>query len=130
MLAQSLQLQLFNYLFTVFSRLDVPVIKTKDLDQELSYPFIAIQGISDSIQGFTFDSFGGNPTATIHIWGVEDNVLDNDELSSRVQSLLLNDIELDGYQLYDPQININETTVQETNQSLSHVVMNVEYQAH
>ena len=130
MLAQSLQLQLFNYLFTVFSRLDVPVIKTKDLDQELSYPFIAIQGISDSIQGFTFDSFGGNPTATIHIWGVEDNVLDNDELSSRVQSLLLNDIELDGYQLYDPQIYINETTVQETNQSLSHVVMNVEYQAH
>lgn len=130
MLAQSLQLQLFNYLFTEFSRLDVPVIKTKDLDQELSYPFIAIQGISDSIQGFTFDSFGGNPTATIHIWGVEDNVLDNDELSSRVQSLLLNDIELDGYQLYDPQININETTVQETNQSLSHVVMNVEYQAH
>ncbi len=130
MLAQSLQLQLFNYLFTEFSRLDVPVIKTKDLDQALSYPFIAIQGISDSIQGFTFDSFGGNPTATIHIWGVEDNVLDNDELSSRVQSLLLNDIELDGYQLYDPQININETTVQETNQSLSHVVMNVEYQAH
>lgn len=130
MLAQSLKLQLFNYLFTEFSRLDVPVIKTKDLDQALSYPFIAIQGISDSIQGFTFDSFGGNPTATIHIWGVEDNVLDNDELSSRVQSLLLNDIELDGYQLYDPQININETTVQETNQSLSHVVMNVEYQAH
>lgn len=130
MLAQSLKLQLFNYLFTEFSRLDVPVIKTKDLDQALSYPFIAIQGISDSIQGFTFDSFGGNPTATIHIWGVEDNVLDNDELSSRVQLLLLNDIELDGYQLYDPQININETTVQETNQSLSHVVMNVEYQAH
>ncbi|MDW4355185.1 hypothetical protein QI066_12245 [Staphylococcus saprophyticus] len=129
-MAQSLKLQLFNYLFTEFSRLDVPVIKTKDLDQALSYPFIAIQGISDSIQGFTFDSFGGNPTATIHIWGVEDNVLDNDELSSRVQSLLLNDIELDGYQLYDPQININETTVQETNQSLSHVVMNVEYQAH
>lgn len=130
MLAQSLKLQLFNYLFTEFSRLDVPVIKTKDLDQALSYPFIAIQGISDRVQGFTFDSFGGNPTATIHIWGVEDNVLDNDELSSRVQSLLLNDIELDGYQLYDPQININETTVQETNHSLSHVVMNVEYQAH
>lgn len=130
MLAQSLQLQLFNYLFTEFSRLDVPVIKTKDLDQALSYPFIAMQGISDSVQGFTFDSFGGNPTVTIHIWGVEDNVLDNDELNSRVQSILLNDIELDGYQLYDPQININETTVQETNQSLSHVVMNVEYQAH
>lgn len=129
-MAQSLQLQLFNYLFTLFSRLDVPVIKTKDIDQELSYPFIAIQSVSDRIQGFTFDSFGGNPTATIHIWGIEDNVLDNDELNSRVQSILLNDIELDGYQFYAPQININETTVQETNQSLSHTVINVEYQAH
>lgn len=130
MLAQSLQLQLFNYLFTLFSRLDVPVIKTKDLDQELSYPFIAIQSISDRIQGFTFDSFGGNPTATIHIWGIEDNVLDNDELNSRVQSILLDDIDLYGYQLYDPQININETTVQETNQTLTHVIINIEYKAH
>lgn len=130
MLAQSLQLQLFNYLFTLFSRLDVPVIKTKDLDQELSYPFIAIQSISDRIKGFTFDSLGGNPTATIHIWGIEDNVLDNDELNSRVQSILLDDIDLDGYQLYDPQININETTVQETNQTLTHVIINIEYKAH
>ena len=46
---QSAKLQLFNYLYEQFSDLDVPVIETKDLNQELSYPFIAIQTVSDDV---------------------------------------------------------------------------------
>ena len=64
---QSAKLQLFNYLYEQFSDLDVPVIETKDLNQELSYPFIAIQTVSDDVNRKTFDSFAGNPTATVHI---------------------------------------------------------------
>ena len=37
---QSAKLQLFNYLYEQFSDLDVPVIETKDLNQELSYPLL------------------------------------------------------------------------------------------
>ena len=66
---QSAKLQLFNYLYEKFSEIGVPVIETKELNQELEYPFIAIQTTTDSMNVLTFDSFGGNPTAIVHLWG-------------------------------------------------------------
>ena len=50
---QSAKLQLFNYLYEKFSELGVPVIETKELNQELSYPFIAIQTTTDSMNVLT-----------------------------------------------------------------------------
>ena len=44
---QSAKLQLFNYLYEKFSEIGVPVIETKELNQELKYPFIAIQTTTD-----------------------------------------------------------------------------------
>ena len=69
---QSVNLQLFNYLYTRFEELGVPIIRTSELNQELSYPFIAIQSIRDDISRLTFDSYSGSPTAIIHIWCTED----------------------------------------------------------
>lgn len=46
---QSVNLQLFNYLYTKFEELGVPIIRTSELNQALPYPFIAIQSIRDDI---------------------------------------------------------------------------------
>lgn len=127
---QSVNLQLFNFLYTKFSELGVPIIRTSELNQELSYPFIAIQNIRDEISRLTFDSYSGTPTATIHIWCLDDDKGKNDELYIRVQSILLYEIELDGYTLTLPQISVNESTEQDTNQVLSHTTINVEYASH
>ena len=118
---QSAKLQLFNYLYEQFSDLDVPVIETKDLNQELSYPFIAIQTVSDDVNRKTFDSFSGNPTATVHIWGVDENKGVNDALYLKVQAILLEDIELDGFSLFNPQMTVNEIIENESNLSLIHI---------
>lgn len=127
---QSVNLQLLNYLYTKFSELDVPIIRTSELNQEISYPFIAIQNIRDEISRLTFDSYSGTPTATIHIWCLDDDKGKNDELYIRVQSILLDEIELDGYTLTLPQISVNESTEQDTNQVLSHTTINAEYASH
>lgn len=126
---QSVNLQLLNYLYTKFSELDVPIIRTSELNQELSYPFIAIQNIRDEISRLTFDSYSGSPTATIHIWCLDDDKGKNDELYIQVQSILLDEIELDGYTLTLPRISVNESTEQDTNQTLSHTTISVSTQA-
>lgn len=50
---QSVNLQLFNYLYTKFEELGVPIIRTSELNQALPYPFIAIQSIRDDIHRLT-----------------------------------------------------------------------------
>ena len=127
---QSVNLQLFNYLYTRFEELGVPIIRTSELNQELPYPFIVIQSIRDDISRLTFDSYGGSPTAIIHIWCTEDDKGKNDELYIQVQSILLDEIQLDGYTLTLPQISVNGSTEQETNQTLSHTTISVEYASH
>lgn len=128
---QSVNLQLFNYLYTKFEELGVPIIRirTSELNQELPYPFIAIQSIRDDIHRLTFDTYSGSPTAIIHIWCTEEDKGKNDELYIQVQSILLDEIQLDGYTLTLPQISVNESTEQETNQTLSHTTI-VEYASH
>lgn len=127
---QSAKLQLFNYLYEKFNELDVPVIETKELNQELSYPFIAIQTITDSMNVLTFDSFGGNPTATVHLWGLDDDKGINDNLLMQVQNIMLDDIQLNGFSLFNPQLDINEAIEIESNQALSHITINIEYTSH
>lgn len=48
----------------------------------------------------------------------------------QVQSILLDEIQLDGYTLTTPHMNVNESTEQDTNQVLSHTTINVEYASH
>ena len=103
---QSAKLQLFNYLYEKFSELGVPVIETKELRQELEYPFIAIQTTTDNMNVLTFDSFGGNPTAIVHLWGLDIDKSANDNLLMQVQNIMLDDIQLDGFNLFNPQLDI------------------------
>ena len=127
---QSAKLQLFNYLYERFTELDVPVIETKDLNQELSYPFIAIKTVSDKVNRSTFDSYVGNPTATVHLWGVDEDKGANDNLYMNVQDIVLDDIDLVGYSLRNPQITVNVSTEIESNQVLEHTTINIEYASH
>ena len=94
---QSAKLQLFNYLFKKFLSLNVPVIETKDLNQQLDYPFIAIQSLNDRISRLTFDSYSGNPSVTVHLWGINHDKAMNDKLYLQVQNILLSDVYLEGY---------------------------------
>ena len=64
---QSAKLQLFNYLYERFQSLEVPVIETKELNQELLYPFIAIQTVNDHISRLTFDSYTGPQCHRTHM---------------------------------------------------------------
>lgn len=127
---QSAKLQLFNYLYERFTELDVPVIETKDLNQELFYPFIAIQTVSDKVNRSTFDSYVGNPTATVHLWGIDEDKGANDNLYMSVQDIVLDDIDLVGYSLRNPQITVNVSTESESNQVLEHTTINIEYASH
>lgn len=127
---QSAKLQLFNYLYEKFLSLNVPVIETKDLNQQLDYPFIAIQSSNDHISQLTFDSYSGNPSVTVHLWGVNDDKAMNDQLYLQVQNILLNDVYLDGYTLVRPNINVNEIIDTTSNQELLHTIINIEYESH
>lgn len=127
---QSAKLQLFNYLYEKFLSLNVPVIETKDLNQQLDYPFIAIQSLNDHISPLTFDSYSGNPSVTVHLWGVNDDKAMNDQLYLQVQNILLNDVYLEGYTLVRPNINVNEIIDTTSNQELLHTIINIEYESH
>lgn len=127
---QSAKLQLFNYLFKKFLSLNVPVIETKDLNQQLDYPFIAIQSLNDHISRLTFDSYSGNPSVTVHLWGINDDKAMNDKLYLQVQNILLNDVYLEGYTLVRPNINVNEIIDTTSNQELLHTIINIEYESH
>lgn len=127
---QSAKLQLFNYLYEKLLTLNVPVIETKDLNQQLDYPFIAIQSLNDHISRLTFDSYSGNPSVTVHLWGVNDDKAINDQLYLQVQNILLNDVYLDGYTLVRPNINVNEIIDTTSNQELLHTIINIEYESH
>lgn len=127
---QSAKLQLFNYLYEKFLSLNVPVIETKDLNQQLDYPFIAIQSLNDHISRLTFDSYSGNPSVTVHLWGINDDKAMNDQLYLQVQNILLNDVCLEGYTLVRPNINVNEIIDTTSNQELLHTIINIEYESH
>lgn len=127
---QSAKLQLFNYLYEKFLSLNVPVIETKDLNQQLDYPFIAIQSLNDHISRLTFDSYSGKPSVTVHLWGINDDKATNDQLYLQVQNILLNDVYLEGYTLVRPNINVNEIIDTTSNQELLHTIINIEYESH
>lgn len=127
---QSAKLQLFNYLYEKFLSLNVPVIETKDLNQQLDYPFIAIQSLNDHISRLTFDSYSGKPSVTVHLWGINDDKAMNDQLYLQVQNILLNDVYLEGYTLVRPNINVNEIIDTTSNQELLHTIINIEYESH
>ncbi len=105
-------------------------MKLKNLTKSLNILFIAIQTTTDSMNVLTFDSFGGNPTATVHLWGLDDDKGVNDNLLMQVQNIMLDDIQLNGFNLFNPQLDINEAIEIESNQALSHITINIEYTSH
>ena len=66
----------------------------------------------------------------MHIWSVDENKGVNDALYLKVQAILLEDIELDGFSLFNPQMTVNEIIENESNQALEHTTINIEYASH
>ena len=54
----------------------------------------------------------------------------NDNLLMQAQNIMLDDIQLDGFSLFNPQLDINEAIEIESNQALSHITINIEYTSH
>ncbi|MEJ7276767.1 hypothetical protein WL259_13195, partial [Staphylococcus epidermidis] len=54
----------------------------------------------------------------------------NDNLLMQVQNIMLDDIQLDGFSLFNPQLDINEAIEIESNQALSHITITIEYTSH
>lgn len=48
----------------------------------------------------------------------------------QAQNIMLDDIQLDGFSLFNPQLDINEAIEIESNQALSHITINIEYTSH
>ena len=61
---------------------------------------------------------------------VDENKGVNDALYLKVQAILLEDIELDGFSLFNPQMTVNEIIENESNQALEHTTINIEYASH
>ena len=62
--------------------------------------------------------------------GLDDDKGVNDNLLMQVQNIMLDDIQLNGFNLFNPQLDINEAIEIESNQALSHITINIEYTSH
>lgn len=129
MAKQSAKFELFNYLFKAFSGFGVPVIRLKELQQELPYPFIVLESVEDSIDILSFDRYGGTPTVRVHIWNTEDDLASTDRLYMQIQETLLNAEMLPSYRLALENIDTNDIPDNTANQMLQHVVIDASYRA-
>lgn len=127
---QSAQFQLFNYIFKQVSALGLPVITMRDYHDDVPYPFVMIQSLTDDEHIATFDSYTGRPSATLHVWGEDHDRGAHDALYMQIRNILHDDIALDGYTLINAQINTNVSDNDTTEQTLIHTTINVEYDAH
>ncbi|MBF7019622.1 hypothetical protein ISO99_06815 [Staphylococcus sp. 18_1_E_LY] len=129
MAKQSARFELFNYLFKAFSNTGVPVVRLKELEQELPYPFIVLETVEDSIDVLSFDNYGGDPAVRAHIWNIEDDLASTDELYIKTQEILFNAEMLPSYRVTLENIDINDTTDTTTNQTLQHIIIDASYRA-
>lgn len=127
---QSAQFQLFNYIFKHISALGVPVISMRDFHDNIPYPFVMLQSTNDDEHKSTFDSYTGRPSATLHIWGLDDDRGAHDALYMQVHNILSDEITLDGYTLFNAQITSNQSDDDTTEQILIHTTVIAEYDAH
>lgn len=129
MAKQSAKFELFNHLFKAFSELGVPVVRTKELHQELPYPFIVLEDVEDSIGVMSIDNYSGVPTVRAHLWNKEDDLASTDQLYMKIQETLLNVEMLPSYRLMPENIDTTDATDNTTNQTLQHIVIDASYRA-
>lgn len=127
MAKQSAGLELFNHLYSELSKIGVPVIEMKDLQQELPYPFIVLDNISDDITRLTFDRYSGSPAANIHIWSKQEDKGAHDTILLQVQNVCLSTERTAFYQLELNALNVTSTQDNTTNQPLQHTTVLAEF---
>lgn len=128
MAKQSIKYELFNYLYKVFSELGVPVVRQVDQYTELGYPFIAIEEIQDLVSVQSFDNYGGEPNARIHLWSDADDLQTHDRLYIQIQDILMKTEQLPSYYVSLVSINTNDINDDTTNTNLQHSIIDSEFQ--
>lgn len=128
MAKQSIKYELFNYLYKVFSELGVPVVRQVDQYTELGYPFIAIEEIQDFVTVQSFDNYGGEPKARIHLWSDADDLQTHDRLYIHIQDSLMKTEQLPSYRVSLVSINTNDINDDTTNTNLQHSIIDSEFQ--
>ena len=128
MAKQSIKYELFNYLYKAFSELGAPVVREVDQYTELSYPFIAIEEIQDLVSVQSFDNYGGEPKARIHLWSDANDLQTHDRLYIQIQDILMKTEQLPSYQVSLVSINTNNVTDDTTNTNLMHTIIDSEFQ--
>ena len=128
MAKQSIKYELFNYLYKVFSELGVPVVRQVDQYTELGYPFIAIEEIQDLVSVQSFDNYGGEPKARIHLWSDANDLQTHDRLYIQIQDILMETEQLPSYRVSLVSINTNSITDDTTNTNLQHSITDAEFQ--
>lgn len=128
MAKQSIKYELFNYLYRAFSELGVPVVKQVDQYTELGYPFIAIEEIQDLVTVQSFDNYGGEPKARIHLWSDADDLQTHDRLYIQIQDILMKTEQLPSYRVSLSSINTNDINDDTTNTNLQHSIVDAEFQ--
>ncbi|MGX0001655.1 hypothetical protein [Staphylococcus cohnii] len=128
MAKQSIKYELFNYLYKVFSELGVPVVRVVDQYTDLGYPFIAIEEIQDLVSVQSFDNYGGEPKARIHLWSDADDLQTHDRLYIQIQDILMKTEQLPSYHVSLVSINTNDINDDTTNTNLQHSIIDAEFQ--
>lgn len=128
MAKQSIKYELFNYLYKAFSELGVPVVRVVDQYTELGYPFIAIEEIQDLVSVQSFDNYGGEPKARIHLWSDANDLQTHDRLYTQLQDILMETEQLPSYRVSLSSINTNSITDDTTNTNLQHSIIDAEFQ--
>ncbi|XVL42688.1 hypothetical protein ABLW00_08090 [Staphylococcus equorum] len=129
MAKQSAKFELFNYLFKAFRALEVPVVRTKEIHQELPYPFIVLEDVEDSIGVMSIDNYSGVPTVRAHLWCTEGDLASADRLYMQIQETLLNVEMLPSYRVTLENLDTVDATDTTTNQTLQHTVIDATYRA-
>ncbi|MDG0820951.1 hypothetical protein M4L90_14115 [Staphylococcus equorum] len=128
MAKQSIKYELFNYLYKAFSELGAPVVREVDQYTELGYPFIAIEEIQDLVSVRSFDNYGGEPKARIHLWSDANDLQTHDRLYIQIQDILMKTEQLPSYHVSLVSINTNNVTDDTTNTNLMHTIIDSEFQ--
>lgn len=127
MAKQTAGLELFNHLYKELSKIGVPVIEMKDLQQELPYPFIVIDDVTDNVSRLTFERYSGQPTANIHIWSKQEDKGAHDTILLQVQNCCFSTERTAFYQVELNALNVSTIQDDTTNQPLQHTTVSAEF---
>ncbi|MGW7931876.1 hypothetical protein ACWEWU_09480 [Staphylococcus xylosus] len=123
-------LKIYNLVFEKLQGFGFEVISSKDINQELPYPFFVVKYPSSNRENFTFDSYSGLTILVIDIWSLANDVGKHDKLIQKVVEVMTPHIITDEYQFEEHDVNITTIEDNTTKQLLLHTVITIQYKTY